>query len=318
MRRRASLTLVAASVGWPRLLGAQRTQPVRIGLLMPAQQKARATELLGYLQQLGWTRGDNVEIEQRIGDTPQILQEHAAALVRLHVRMIVALLTPAVLAASRATKNIPIVIAGAALDPVGSGLAKSLAAPGGNVTGIVVPGVHLASKSMELVKELGGSSRRIGVLANGADPFTTALIKTIGEAARGLALRLDTVTVRSRDEYAAAFSAWQASRTDAIFVQPSLDMDHAAALALSHRLPSFSFVRLFVAVGGLMSYAANSDEIARRSADRIDRILRGADPARLPIEQPDRYDLTLNLSTARALGISVPNLLMLQATEIIE
>ena len=125
-------------------------------------------------------------------------------------------------------------------------------------------------------------------------------------------------TVRSRDEYAAAFSAWRASRIDAVFVQPSLATDHAAALALSHRLASFSFVRVFASSGGLLSYAARSSEIARRSADYIDRILRGEDPARLPVEQAKSYDLVLNLRTARALGISVPNLLMLRATEVIE
>ncbi len=318
MKRRAGMALAASCACLPRLVFAQQPRAARIGLLVPAQQQSRAAELLAHLQQLGWRQRDNLEVEQRVGDTPQMLEGYAAELVRLRVDMIVALLTPAVLAARRASASVPIVMAGAAVDPVSSGLARSLAAPGGNVTGITVPGTHLASKSLELVRELRGPTRRIGVLANGSDPFTPALMKTLTDAARVLDIRLSTTTVRSQDEYVGAFSAWKASRIDAVFVQPSLATDQAAALSLSHRLASFSFVRVFVSSGGLLSYAANTDELTRRSADYVDRILRGADPARLPIEQTKSYDLLLNLRTARALGISVPNLLMLRATEVIE
>jgi len=318
MKRRAGLTFAASCAFLPRLVVAQQPRVARIGVLVPRQQQFRVGEVLEHLQQLGWRQRDTLEVEERIGDTPQILDEYAAELVRLRVEVIVALITPSVLAARRASPSIPIVMAGAAIDPVSSGLAKSLAAPGGNVTGITVPGAHLASKSLELVRELRGPTGRIGVLANGADPFTPALLKTLTDAAQLLDIRLSMTTVRSRDEYAAAFSAWRASRIDAVFVQPSLATDHAAALALSHGLASFSFVRVFASSGGLLSYAARSSEIARRSADYIDRILRGEDPARLPVEQAKSYDLVLNLRTARALGISVPNLLMLRATEVIE
>ena len=257
-------------------------------------------------------------MEERVGDSPQLLDRYAAELVQLRLDVIVALLTPAVLAARRASGSIPIVMAGAAVDPVSSGLVKSLPAPGGNVTGIVVPGTHLASKSLEMVRELRGSTRQIGMLLNGEDPFTPALTSAMNDAARRLNVRLSTTTVRGIDEYATAFSAWRDSRVDAVFVQPSLATDHAAALALSHRLASFSFVRAFVSSGGLLSYSANTGELSRRSADYIDQILRGADPAGLPVEQARSYDLVLNLRTAKALGIAVPNLLRIRATEVID
>lgn len=144
------------------------------------------------------------------------------------------------------------------------------------------------------------------------------MIDALTDAAQALDIQLSTITVRSQDEYAAAFSTWRANRIDAVFVQPSLAVDQAAAFALSHRLASFSFVRGFAASGGLLSYAANASELVQRSADYVDRILRGTDPARLPVEQAKSYDLTLNLRTAKALDISVPKLLMLRVTELIE
>ena len=291
---------------------------MRIGLLAPRPQQLRANEVLARLRQLGWRQGDNLEVEQRIGETPDSLEQHAAELVRLRVDVIVTFLTPAALAARRATSSVPIVMAGAAVDPVTSGLVKSFAAPGGNVTGLIVPGTHLASKSLELIGELRRPTRRVGVLANGTDPFTPALIDALTDAAQALDIQLSTITVRSQDEYAAAFSTWRGNRIDAVFVQPSLAVDQAAAFALSHRLASFSFVRGFAASGGLLSYAANASELVQRSADYVDRILRGTDPARLPVEQAKSYDLTLNLRTAKALDISVPKLLMLRVTELIE
>ncbi len=142
---------------------------MRIGLLAPRPQQLRANEVLARLRQLGWRHGDNLEVEQRIGETPDSLEQHAAELIRLRVDVIVTFLTPAVLAARRATASVPIVMAGAAVDPVTSGLVKSFAAPGGNVTGLIVPGTHLASKSLELIGELRRPTRRVGVLANGTD-----------------------------------------------------------------------------------------------------------------------------------------------------
>ena len=168
-QRRTALALAASCAFWPGLLVAQAARPMRIGLLAPRPQQLRANEVLARLQQLGWRQGDNLEVEQRIGETPDSLEKHAAELVRLRVDVIVTFLTPAVLAARRATASVPIVMAGAAVDPVTSGLVKSFAAPGGNVTGLIVPGTHLASKSLELIGELRRPTRRVGVLANGTD-----------------------------------------------------------------------------------------------------------------------------------------------------
>jgi putative ABC transport system substrate-binding protein len=318
MKRRAGLAFAVACACLPRAVPAQSARAVRLGLLYPRLQQVRADELAERLQQSGWKQGDGFEVERRSADTPEQLEASAAELVRLRVHAIVTFQTPAVLAARQATSRVPIVMAGAAVDPVSRGLANSLANPGGNVTGIVVPGTRLAGKSLELIGELRRPTKRVGVLANGADPFTPELVGALADAAKVLDIRLSTTTVRSRDEYAAAFAAWRASGTDAVFVQPSLATDHAAPLALSHRLPSFSFVRTFVHAGGLLTYAANSNELTRRAADCVDRILRGADPARLPVEQATSYDLILNLRTARALRIAVPKLLMLRATEVID
>ena len=319
LRRREGLLLALAGMAClPRPAIAQPSRPLRIGLLLPRQQQFRAHDLLERLQQQGWRQGETLEVEQRIADTPELLEQFATELVRLRVDLIVAFLTPAVLAARQASASVPIVISGAAVDPVLRGLARSLSDPGGNVTGIVVPGVHLASKSLELVRELRQPTRRVGVLANAADPFTPELLEALRVAALSLGIRLDMTMVRHRDEYVAAFATWQAAAVDAVFVQPSLAIEEATALALSHRLPSFSFARAFVSSGGLLSYAANTSELTRRSVDYVDRVLRGTVPARLPIEQATSYDLTLNLRTARALGITVPNLLMLRATDIID
>jgi putative tryptophan/tyrosine transport system substrate-binding protein len=209
------------------------------------------------------------------------------------------------------------VMAGIGADPVASGLVRSLAEPGGNLTGITVPGAHLAGKSLEMFSQLR-PLRRVGVLANGADPFTVELLATLEQAAAALRIELNTATVRAAAQYEAAIAGWAAARVDAVFVQPSLANDRAAVLALAHRLPSFSFVRGFVAAGGLLAYVANREELTRLSADYVDRILRGADPARLPIVQSSRFDLLLNLRTARALKVAVPQSLMLRATEVIE
>jgi putative ABC transport system substrate-binding protein len=318
VRRRAICAAACAlPVGLRAAAPPRDDKVVRIGMLVPTPQQARAAALVKSLEPLGWEMGRNLRVESRVSDAPPLLDAHAAELARLGVDMIVALQTPAVLAAHRATQRVPIVMAGAAIDPVASGLARSLAVPGGRLTGVTVQGAQLAGKSLEIVSELRTPTRQVGVLANGTDPFTRALLVNLEHAAAALRIRLHTADVRSPGQYDAAFAAWAAARADAVFVQPSLDIDRAAALALAHRLPSFSFVRGYVSAGGLLGYAANQDELARLSVDYIDRILRGADPAHLPIVQSSAFDLVINLHTARALGLSMPRALMLRATEVI-
>jgi putative ABC transport system substrate-binding protein len=287
-------------------------------MLVPTPQQARAAALIASLEPLGWQVGRNLQVETRVSDAPPLIDVHAAELARLGVDAIVALQTPAVLAAYRATQRVPIVMAGAAIDPVASGLTQSLAVPGGRLTGVTVQGAHLAGKSLEIVSELRAPTRNVGVLANGTDPVTHALLANLQQAAATLRIRLHTVQMHSQAQYEAAFAAWAAARIDAVFVQPSLAIERAAQLALAHRLPSFSFVRGYVVAGGLLSYAADQDELARLSADYIDRVLRGADPARLPIVQSSSFDLLINLRTAKSLDLAVPHVLMLRATEVIE
>jgi putative ABC transport system substrate-binding protein len=318
MRRRHALW--AAACGLPALqaIAATDGKRARIGLLVPPPQQGRAASLVQNLEALGWKAGRNLQVEVRVSDAPPLLDSHAGELVRHGVDVIVAMQTPAVLAALRATRRVPVVMAGAAVDPVASGLAQSLAAPGGNLTGVTVQGEHLAGKSLEILSELRSPMRSVGVLANGTDPFTTALLAHLQQAAAQLRTRLHIADVRTAAQYDAAFSSWAAARTEAVFVQPSLNIGRAASLALAHRLPSISFVRGYVAAGGLLGYGANMDELGRLSVDYVDRILRGADPGRLPIVQSSSFELLINLRTAKAVGVTVPHALMLRATEVIE
>jgi putative ABC transport system substrate-binding protein len=231
--------------------------------------------------------------------------------------LIVTNLTPATLAARRATRSIPIVMAGSG-DPVATGLVQSLARPGGNVTGVAALGPELAAKSIELLRELRPGLRRLGVLAHATDSFTPSMLAAVTPAAAALGLELQVDRVVEPGQYAGVFDRWQRLRIDAVFVQPSLPGASAAALALQHGLPSCSFVRSFVEQGGLLGYANDLAEIARLVADMVDRILRGASPALLPVQQNTRFDLLINLRTARALGITPPATLLQRAAEVIE
>ena len=203
-------------------------------------------------------------------------------------------------------------------DPVATGLVQSLARPGGNLTGVAALGPELAAKNVELLRELLPSMRRLGVLANAADSFTPAMLEAVGQAAATLGLELQVERVREPSQYAGAFDGWRRQRVEAVFVQPSLPGRPAAELALQHRWPSASFVPGFVVQGGLLAYANDLAEIARLVVDTVDRILRGASPAELPVQQNTRFDLLLNRRTARAIGITVPATLLQRATEVIE
>jgi putative ABC transport system substrate-binding protein len=231
--------------------------------------------------------------------------------------LIVTNLTPATLAAQRATKTIPIVMAGSG-DPVATGLVRSLSRPGGNVTGVAALGPELAAKSIELLRELRPGLRRLGVLANASDSFTPAMLDAVTKAAALLALDLQVERVAGPAQYAAVFDGWRHDRVDALFVQPSLPGKPAADLALQYRLPACSFVRSFVQQGGLLAYANNLAEIARRVVDTADRILRGAAPAELPVHQNTRFELIINRRTAAALRLEVPAGVLARTTELLE
>jgi putative ABC transport system substrate-binding protein len=319
--RRAALALLGSAVAWPAWAQAQgSSRPWRIASLAaggaprPGQFATFDAVVSGLrergfnaLQTLAWYG------EGRAESLPALAQQVLA----WRPDVIVTSLTPAALAAQRATRSIPIVMAGSG-DPVATGLVQSLARPGGNVTGVAALGPELAAKSVELLRELRPGLRRLGVLAHGTDSFTPAMLAAVTPAAASLGIELQVERVTAPGEYAAAFERWRRQRADAVFVQPSLPGAPAAALALQHGLPSASFVPGFVQQGGLLAYANDLAEIARLVVDTLDRILRGASPALLPVQQNTRFDLLINLRTARALGIAVPPPLLLRATEVVE
>jgi putative ABC transport system substrate-binding protein len=241
----------------------------------------------------------------------------AQQVLQWHPDLIATNLTPAVVAMSRATRSVPIVMACSG-NPVAAGVVRSLSQPAGNVTGVSAQGPKLAAKSIELLRELRPGLRRLGVLAHATDSFTPAMLQALAQATAVLGLDLHVERVREPGQYAAVFDGWRRQRVEAVFVQPSLPGKPAADLALQHALPSCSFVRIFVEQGGLLGYANDVAEIARLVVDTIDRILRGASPATLPVQQNTRFDLLLNQRTARAIGITLPATLLQRATEVIE
>jgi putative ABC transport system substrate-binding protein len=203
-------------------------------------------------------------------------------------------------------------------EPVGTGLVVSLARPGGNVTGVSAATAELAGKSLELIREALPSARRVAVLANEADPLAKPFLEQIDEGARALGLEVDTTMVRPETPLDAVFDQIGSKKADALIVQGSLQQKELFDLAIRHRLPSFSSNRQVANTGGLMTYAANSAEVQRGAAGYVDKILKGAKPADLPVEQPTKFELVINLNTARKLGITIPPTLLARADEVID
>jgi len=321
MKRRDFIALIAGAALapslWPRAARAQQTKLPRIGVLVPANPEPFWRLLREGLREHGYGEGQNIHFEFRSADgKSDLLPGLAAELVRLKVDIIVAWQTPAVTAAKQATTEIPtVMVAG---DPVGTGLISSLARPGGNITGLSATTAELGAKTLELIRELLPSARRVAILANATDPFTKPFVGQIERGGRSLGIAIQTLQVRGTEEFAAAFTAMATERADAVIVQPSLPRKPALELALKHRLPPISPTPLFPAEGGLMSYSARQDDLYRRVAYYIDRILKGAKPADLPVEQPTKYELKINLKAAKALGVTVPSPILLRADEVIE
>jgi len=319
--RRAVVSWLGLAAAWPAGLGAQGLdKPWRIAFLAagsaprPGQFSTFDTVIAG-LRERGWTA---LQTRGWFADgRTEALPGLAQQALDWQPDLIVTNLTPATLAAHRATRSVPIVMAGSG-DPVATGLVQSLARPGGNVTGVAALGPELAAKSIELLRELRPGLRRLGVLAHATDGFTPAMLAAVTQAAAVLGLELQVERVVEPGQYAAAFERWRRLRVEAVFVQPSLPGAPAAALALQQGLPSASFVRGFAEQGGLLAYTNDLAEVARLVVDTVDRILRGASPAQLPVQQNTRFVLLINLRTARALGITVPSQLLQRATEVIE
>jgi putative ABC transport system substrate-binding protein len=319
MKRRAFIAMLGgAAMVWPSTAPAQQSKLPVIGVLIPADPEPFSTEFRAGLREHGYIEGQNIRFELRsAGGNPNLLRGMADELVRLKVDIIVTSLTPAVIAARHATTEIPIVMAWAG-DPVGMGLISGLARPGGNITGLAASGPELSAKSLELIREMLPSTQRVGVLANPSDPFSRPFVEYIENAGRTLGIAIQTIMVRDVKEFDAAFVAMDEGRVAAVILQLSLPRKPALDLSLKHRLPLVANDRVLAQEGGLMSYSFNQKDMFRRAADYVDRILKGAKPANLPVELATRYELVVNLKTAASLGISVPPTLIARADEVIE
>ena len=315
MRRREFITLLGGVAAWPLLASAQQQNAVSIGVLVRAAPGwQRFWQLFPEaLRDLGYIEGKNIRFEFR-SDEGQMsrLPELAADLVRRKVNVIVPWFTPAAIAAKQATREIPIICA-ACGDMVGTGLVESIARPGGNVTGNSSLNAELAAKTVDLIREMVPSAQRIAALANSADPFSKSFLNQIRLAGEATGTTIESVMIGSAEEL-----ALESKRPDAIIVQPSLPTKRAADLALSYRIPAVCAWRQFPRDGGLAGYFGAEDEMYRKAAIFVDKILKGATPAELPVEQPTKFELVVNVKTAKVLGITVSPSILVRADELIE
>jgi putative ABC transport system substrate-binding protein len=325
MRRRDFLTLVGAGVVLPAAVCAQQTATAyRIGYLSNSGPTSAFPEALRQgLREFGWVDGENIVIDYRFAEgRPDRLPDLAAELVHAKVDIIVASPTPAAVAARNATATIPIVIISVG-DPVGLGLIASLARPGGNVTGLSYSvGMELFSKQLEMVRELIPDVSRVAILSNPANLSHALAIREGEIAAQSLGLRLQLLEARGPDEFDAVFAAMVKERAGALLVVSDsifvLNRTQLADLAAKNHLPSMYGIRDHVEAGGLMFYGPSLPDQFRRAATYVDKILKGARPTELPVEQPTKFELVINLKTANLLGISIPPALLLRADDVIE
>jgi putative ABC transport system substrate-binding protein len=325
MRRRAFITLIGgAAAAWPLSARAQQAAKLpTIGFLggtTPETWSRFVAAFVQRLRELGWIEGRTVAIEYRWAEgRGERFAEIAAEFVRLKVDVIVTV-GGAVLAAKQATSLIPIVFAVAA-DPVGGGLVASLVRPGGNVTGLSSQFTDLAGKRLELLREMVPSLRRLAIMANAGYPASVLEMAEVQATTRTLGLDVVTLEIRRAEDIAPAFEALK-GRAEALYVcAESLVTTNRVrinTLALAARLPTMHSIREYVEAGGLMSYGPNFPDLWRRAGDLVDKILRGAKPADIPVEQPTKFDLIINLTTAKALGLDVPPTLLARADEVIE
>jgi putative tryptophan/tyrosine transport system substrate-binding protein len=324
IRRRQFVSLLGGAAAWPLAAGAQPVGKLpTIGYLGTAAASAWAPWTAAFVQrlhELGWIDGRTVAIQYRWAEgRAERLAEIAGELVRLKVDVIVTG-GNAALAAKQASSVVPIVFA-LADDPVGMGLIASLARPGGNVTGLALQSADTAGKRVALLREIVPGLRRLAIMANVGYPSAALEMDQVQAAARTLGIDPVALEIRRAEEFAPAFEALK-DRADALYVAgDALMITHRVrinTLALIARLPTIYVVREYVEAGGLMSYGPNFPDLFRRTADYVDKILRGAKPGELPVEQPTKFDLVINLTTAKALGLTVPESFLLRADEVIE
>jgi putative ABC transport system substrate-binding protein len=323
MRRREFITLVGGAAAWPLAVRAQPAKLPTIGFLGPGTSSAYSQWTAAFVQrlrELGWIEGRTVAIEYRWADgRAERFGEIAAEFVRLKVDVIVTA-GSAVPAAMQATSTIPIVFA-IAVDPLGAGMVASLARPGGNVTGVSMQGSELASKRIELLREVLPSLTRLAVIANVGASGSVRELAEVRAVARKLGIDIEVLEIRRAEDIAPAFGALKKG-AQALYVCPDAlvfaNYVRINTFSLGARLPTIHAFRDFVGAGGLMSYGANNTDLFRRTGDIVDKILKGTKPADLPVEQPTKFELVVNLTTAKALGLTIPEAFLLRADELIE
>jgi len=326
MRRREFILLLGgAAATWPLAARAQQAGSMRrigfLGLGPASLSASRVEALRSGLRDLGYVEGRNIVLEFRWADSPAELAGLAADLVRMNVDVIFAQSSTMVEAARQATKTIPIVFAIHA-DPVGLGHVASLARPGGNITGLSILLTDLVAKELEILKEALPHAKRISVLWNPTTPSHQLALNAVEVAGRKLGVQLYKVPVRTVEDFDAAFLSMMQGRVDGFLVigSPLFSAQRAtlAKLALKQRLPGMFGLKEEAEAGGLMSYSADTLDLFRRAAFYIDRILKGEKPADLPVEQATQFYLVINLKTAKAIDLTIPDKLLARADEVIE
>jgi len=326
MRRRAFIALIGgAAVAWPAVGRAQqRAKVATIGFLGPATPSAASNLVAAFvdrLSELGWAEGRNLTIEYRWAEgQSERYAKIASEFVALKVDLIVTWASAPVLAAKQATGAIPIVFA-AQMDPVSVGVVASLSRPGGNVTGLSLQQTDTTSKRLELLREIVTNLRRLAIIGNIDTPGVVLEMGEIERTARALGIDIIMLKVRSAENIAPAIESIK-GRADALYVATDplvlSNRTQITALSTEARLPTIFGSREYVEAGGFMSYGPNYPDLFRRAAELADKILRGAKPADLPVEQPTKFDLVISLKTAKALGLTVPAVLLVRADEVIE
>jgi len=327
VRRRDFIKFVVGSAAaWPLSARAQREQIARIGVLMSvgddAEGRARITALQQSLQKLGWSEGQNVRLDVRwaAGDAA-LERKFATELVALKPDVILATASPTVAALQAVTRTVPIVFAHS-VDPVGAGFVDSLARPGGNATGFVLFEYSMGAKWLELLKEIAPNVTRVAVLRDPAIAAGTGQFGAIQSVAPTLGVELTPVNLRDPSEIERAISAFAQSSNGGLIVTAApiatVHRDLIVTLAARHKLCAVYNLRSYVTAGGLISYGTDIYDLYRRAAGYIDRVLKGEKPADLPVQAPTKFEMAINMKTAKALGITMPASLVTRADEVIE
>jgi putative tryptophan/tyrosine transport system substrate-binding protein len=324
VKRREFITLVGGAAVWPLAARAQqRTKLPTIGFLTTGSSAIQSAWFAAFVQRLreiGWTEGQNARIERRVAEgRSERFAEIAAEFIAMKVNVIVTT-GGAVPAVKQATSTIPIVFA-LANDPVGSGYVASLARPGGNITGVSAQSTDLVGKRLDLLREVVPSLTRLGVLGDGGNRSVSAETDELRTAGRPLGIDVTAIEIGRAEDVSRAFEALKGT-IQAVYVVPTpltvSNMVRINTLALASRLPALYGYRESVEAGGLMSYGPDFLDMWRRAAEYVDKILHGANPADIPVEQPTRFNLVLNLTTAKAVGLEIPPTLLARADDVIE